>query len=75
MYLAQNKLPSTRAAIWKVGTFAEEYILLGSLLFKFVNTSEKVRALLAIPEICTDKIITLYHSSLFTGCICDKFFI
>ena len=24
-------------------------------------------ALLAIPEICTDKIITLYHSSLLTG--------
>ena len=24
-------------------------------------------ALLAIPEICTDKIIMLYHSSLFTG--------
>ena len=28
---------------------------------------EKETALLAIPEICADKIITLYHSSLFTG--------
>ena len=24
-------------------------------------------ALLAIPDVCTDKIITLYHSSLFAG--------
>ena len=30
-------------------------------------TPEKETALLAIPEICIDKIITLYHSSLFTG--------
>ena len=30
-------------------------------------TLEKGTALLAILEICTDKIITLYHSSLFAG--------
>ena len=30
-------------------------------------TAEKETAVLAIPEICTDKIITLYHLSLFTG--------
>ena len=29
--------------------------------------SEKETALLAIPGICVDKIVTLYHSSLFTG--------
>ena len=46
---------------------AEKYILLDSLLFKIVSTQEKEMALLAIPEICTDKIIALYHSSLFTG--------
>ena len=45
---------------------AEIYILLDSLLFKLVTTPEKEMALLAIPEICADKIITLYHSSLFT---------
>ena len=44
---------------------AEKYILLESLLFKVVTTSEKEMALLAIPEVCTDKLITLYHSSLF----------
>ena len=55
-----------------------------SLLFKITTTSEKETALLAIQEICTDKIITLYHSSLFAGhqgvirtypTINDKFFI
>ena len=46
---------------------AEKYILLGSLLLKLVTTPEKETALLAIPETCADKIITLYHSSLFAG--------
>ena len=49
---------------WKL---AEKYILLDSLLFKLVTTPEKETALMAIPETCADKIITLYHSSLFTG--------
>ena len=44
---------------------AERYILLDSLLFKI--TPEKESVALAVPETCTDKIITLYHSSLFTG--------
>ena len=53
-----------------------------SLLFK-VNP-EKETAVLAVPVACIDKIITLYHSSLFAGhqgviqtylTISDKFFI
>ena len=84
LYLAQNKLLSTNAAIQKVETLAERYILLDSLLFKIVTTPEKETVLLAIPEICADKLITPYHSSLFTGhqgviktylTIGDKFFI
>ena len=84
LYLAQNKLPSSKAAIRKVETLAEWYILLDSLLFKITPTPEKETEILAIPEICTDKIITLYHSSLFAGhqgviktylTISDKFFI
>ena len=55
LYLAQNKLPSSKAAIRKVET-AEQYILLDSLLFKI--TPEKETAVLAVPEVCTDKIIT-----------------
>ena len=66
MYLAQTKLPSTKAAIQKVETLSEKYVLLDSLSFKIVTIPEK-EAVLAIPETCTDKIITLYHSSLFAG--------
>ena len=62
----------------------ERFILLDSLLFKLVTTPDKETALLAIPEICADKIIMLYHTSLFAGhqgviktylTISDKFFI
>ena len=69
-------------AIKRVETLAEKYILLDSLLFK-VNP-EKETVVLAVPEACIDKIITLYHSSLFAGhqgviktylTISDKFFI
>ena len=67
LYLAQNKLPSAKIAIQKEETLSEKYILLDTLLFKIAYTLEKEAALLAIPEICTDKIITLYHSSLFAG--------
>ena len=65
--MAQNKLPSKRSAICKVETLTERFILLDSLLFKLVTTPEKETALLAIPEICADKIIMLYHTSLFAG--------
>ena len=84
LYLAQNKLPSTKTAIHKVKMLVEKYILLDSLLFKLVMTSEKESVLLAMPEICADKIIILFHSSLFADhqgviktclTIGDKFFI
>ena len=83
-YLAQNELPSKRYAIHKVETLSERFILLDSLLFKLIATPGKEKALLAIPEVCTDKIITLYLASLFAGhqgviktylTISDKFFI
>ena len=67
LYMAQNKLPISKPAIRKVETLAEQYILLDSLLLKITPTPEKETAILAIPEICTDKIIMLYHSSLIVG--------
>ena len=67
LYLTQNKLPSSKSTIHKVEVLAERYILLDSLLFKLITAPEKETALLAIPEMCTDRIITLYHSSLFVG--------
>ena len=70
---SKNKLPSTKTAICKVETLAERYILLDLLLFKLITSPGKETVLLAIPEICADKIIMLYHSSLFTGTSgCDK---
>ena len=41
LYLAQNKLPSTKTAIQKAKMLAEKYILLDSLLFKIVTTPER----------------------------------
>ena len=67
LYLAQNKLPGKTSTMGKVEALAERLIPLDSLLFKLVATPEKETVFLAIPEICTDKIITLYHSSLFAG--------
>ena len=84
LFLSQNKLPSKRSAIKKVEMLAESFVLLDSLMFKLVTIPDKEAAVLAIPEICIDKIITLYHTSLFVGhqgvvkmylTMKDKFFI
>ena len=52
LYLAQNRLPSSKAAIRKVEMLAEKYILLDSLLFKINITPEKETAVLAMLEMC-----------------------
>ena len=67
LYLSHNILPSSKVGIRKVEALAEKYILLDLLWFKITVTSDKEAAVLAIPEICTDSIIALYHSSLFAG--------
>ena len=67
LYLAQNRLPNTKTAIQKVEMLAERYILLDLLLFKIVTIPAKEMALLAIPEVCADKMMTCYYSSLFAG--------
>ena len=67
LYPAQNMLPSNKTVIKKVKALAEMYILLDLLLFKIVSNPNKEATVLAIPDICADKIITLYYSSLFAG--------
>ena len=67
LFLLQNKLPSKRSSTKKVETLAESFFLLDSLIFKLVMMPEKEAAVLAIPEVCIDKIIALYHTSLFAG--------
>ena len=82
LYLSQNRLPGSKSAIRKLEALSEKYVLLDSLLFRI--SPEKETAVLAIQEMCMDKIITLYHKSLFAGhqgviktylTINDKFFI
>ena len=67
MFLSQNKLPSKRSAVKKGEAPAESFVLLDSLIFKLVMTLDKEAAVLVIPETCVDKIIALYHTSLFAG--------
>ena len=81
-YLSQNRLLHSKMAIKKLEALSEKYLLLDSLLFRIYP--DKEAAVLAIPELCADKIITLYHKSLFAGhqrviktylTISDKYFI
>ena len=67
LYLAHNKLPSSKVGIRKVEALVEKYILLDSLIFKLSMTPDKEMAVLAISETCVNSIIALYHSSLFAG--------
>ena len=81
-HLLQNMLLSSKSTIKKLQAISEKYVLLDSLLFRIYP--EKETAVLAIPEMCMNKIITLYHKSLFAGhqgvikkylTISDNFFI
>ena len=65
LYFSQNKLPSSKLVIRKIKALAEKFVLLDSLLFKI--SSDKETAVLAVPESCTDRIITLYYKSQFVG--------
>ena len=84
LFLSQNKLPSKGLSVKKVERLAESFVLLDSLILKLVMMPDKEAAVLAIPEICVDRIIALYHRSLFAGhqgvvktylTMRDKFFI
>ena len=48
-------------------TLSQNYILLDQLLFKLITIPDKEKSLLAIPESCVDKIISLCHDTLFAG--------
>ena len=60
-YLLQNKLSSSKLAIKKLEALSEKYVLLDSLMFRICP--DKETAVLAIPETCVDKIITLYRKT------------
>ena len=65
LYLLQNRFPSSKSVIRILETLSEKYVLLDSLLFRI--SPGKEAAVLDIPEMYADKIITLYHKSLFAG--------
>ena len=82
LYLSHYELLSSKPAIRKIEMLTQRYVMLDLLLFRI--SSDKETAVLAVPETCEDRIITLYHKSLFTGhqgviktylTISDKFFI
>ena len=67
LYLAQNKLPSHKAAIRRTDISVERHLLLDSLLSELNTTPEKESADLSLPESFVDRRFTLYHSSIFGG--------
>ena len=84
LFLSQNKLPSKRSSMKKVEMLPESFVLLDSFIFKLVTMPDKEAVVLAMHKICVDKIIALYHTSLFAGhqgvvktylTMKDKFFI
>ena len=66
-YMAQNKFPSKKSAVCKVLTLSQKYVLLDQLLFKLITVPDSEKALLAIPGTYADKIISVYHDTLFAG--------
>ena len=60
-------MPIKKAAMKRVELLVEKYIMLDSLIFKLTAILGKETTLLAIPEVCADKIITLYDLNLFVG--------
>ena len=65
LYLVQNKFTQLQSNNQKNRNISRMIHLLDSLLLKI--TPEKETAVLEVPKVCTDKIITLYHSHLFAG--------
>ena len=67
LYPAQNRLALSNSEIRRTGTLVERYILLDSLLFRLNTSPGGQSVILAIPEHCIDRMITLYHCSIFAG--------
>ena len=63
LYLAQNKLPSSKVAVRQVETQVERYLLLDSLLSRIQNLPDELKPVLCIPESCVDYILDLYANS------------
>ena len=70
-YLApKTNYPVRKMLCTRFLALSQNYILLDNLLFKLIAALNKEKGLLAIPEACADKIIVVYHASLFAGHQC-----
>ena len=67
LHIACNKLPLQKTATRRTETLAEKYLLLDSFMFRFNTTPQNESTVLALPESCVDRIITLHHSNVFAG--------
>ena len=67
-YLRYNKLPNNRRLAKRVESIAEDYYVLGTLLFKYINQkSGDLEAVLCIPPSKIDFILDMYHGTLIGG--------
>ena len=67
-YLKFNKLPNNRRLAKRVESIAEDYYVLGTLLFKYINQrSGDLEAVLCIPPSKIDFILDMYHGTLIGG--------
>ena len=67
-YLKYNKLPNNRRLAKRVESIAEDYYVLGTLLFKYINQkSGDLEAVLCIPPSKIDFILDMYHGTLIGG--------
>ena len=67
-FLRYNRLPSNRRLAKKVEASAQDYYVLGTLLFKYINQkSGDTEAVLCIPPSKIDFILDMYHGILIGG--------
>ena len=67
-FLKYNKLPPNRRLSVKIQTQAQDYFLLGSLLFKHIHSRDKpAEPVLCIPPAKIDSLVDYYHSTLIGG--------
>ena len=67
-YLKFNKLPNNRRLAKRVESIAEDYYVLGTLLFKYINQrSGDLEAVLCIPPSKIEFILDMYHGTLIGG--------
>ena len=67
-YLRYNKLPSSRNLAKRVQTTAQDYYVIGSILFKYITLkSGELDSVMCIPPSKMDNILDYYHDKIIAG--------